>query len=93
MTTNSAAFAFSNARHWSPFPRIVQLQRTSPREFLANLGSVAVVGYTKCRARATGEEYETEFVLPVALQDGKVQRFREFFDTYAAAEAFRPNAT
>ena len=60
-----------------------------PRDFLANLQSVAVVGYTKCRVRATGKEYETEFVHLVTLKDGKVERFREFFDTYAAAEAFR----
>jgi len=60
-----------------------------PKEFLANLTSVAVVGYTRCRVRATGRVYETEFVHLIALEDGKVQRFREFFDTYAAAEAFR----
>jgi len=60
-----------------------------PQDFLANFNSVAVVGYTKCRARATGKEYETDFVHLVSLKDGKVERFREFFDTYAAAEAFR----
>jgi len=60
-----------------------------PKEFLANLSSVAVVGYTKCRVRATGNVYETDFVHLIALKDGKVQRFREFFDTFAAAEAFR----
>jgi ketosteroid isomerase-like protein len=60
-----------------------------PKEFLANLTSVAVVGYTKCRVRATGKVYESDFVHLIALKDGKVQRFREFFDTFAAAEAFR----
>jgi ketosteroid isomerase-like protein len=60
-----------------------------PRDFLANVHSVAVVGYTKCRVRATGREYETDFVHLVELKDGKVQSFREFFDTFAAAEAFR----
>lgn len=60
-----------------------------PRDFLANQQSVAVVGYTKCRAVATGKEYETEFVHLFTLKDGKIQRFREFFDTYAASEAFR----
>lgn len=60
-----------------------------PRDFLTNLHSVAVVGYTKCRVRATGREYETDFVHLVTLKDGKVQSFREFFDTFAAAEAFR----
>jgi uncharacterized protein len=63
-----------------------------PRDFLANLQSVAVVGYTKCRARATGQVYETDFVHLVTLEDGKVQSFREFFDTYAAGEAFREGA-
>ena len=59
------------------------------RDFLANFNSVAVVGHTRCRVRATGKEYETDFVHLVTLKDGKVERFREFFDTYAAAEAFR----
>lgn len=63
------------------------------RDFLANSNSVAVVGFTKCRARRTGKEYETEFVHLVTLKDGKVQRFREFFDTYAAGEAFRDAAS
>jgi hypothetical protein len=61
-----------------------------PKDFLANPTSVAVVGFTKCRVRATGKEYQTEFVHLVTLRDGKVQRFREYFDTFAAAEAFRP---
>ena len=60
-----------------------------PRDFLANLHSVAVVGYTRCRVRTTGREYETDFVHLVTLKDGKVRSFREFFDTFAAAEAFR----
>jgi ketosteroid isomerase-like protein len=60
-----------------------------PTEFLANLNSVAVVGYTKCRVRMTGKAYETDFVHLIALEDGKVQSFREFFDTFAASEAFR----
>ena len=60
-----------------------------PRDFLANAQAVAVVGYAKCRVRTTGREYATEFVHLVTLEDGRVKRFQEFFDTYAAAEAFR----
>jgi ketosteroid isomerase-like protein len=60
-----------------------------PRDFLANARSVAVVGRARCRVRATAREYATEFVHLVTLENGKVQRFQEFFDTYAAAEAFR----
>jgi ketosteroid isomerase-like protein len=34
--------------------------------------------------------YETDFVHLVTFRDGKIARFQEFFDTYAASEAFRP---
>ena len=61
-----------------------------PRQFLVDAGSVAVVGYTQCLARSTGKRYETDFVHLITFKDGKIERFREFFDTYAAAEAFRP---
>jgi hypothetical protein len=60
-----------------------------PRDFLANPHAVAVVGYARCRVRATGREYATAFVHLLTLENGKVKRFQEFFDTYAAAEAFR----
>ena len=48
-----------------------------------------LVGFTKCLARATGKTYETDFVHVVTLADGKVTHFQEFFDTFAAAAAFR----
>lgn len=60
-----------------------------PRDYLTNDDPVAVVGFTRCRVRQTGAAYDTDFVHLVTIRDGKVQCFREFFDTYAAAEAFR----
>jgi len=60
-----------------------------PRDFLTSADSVAVVGYTKCRVTSTGRTYESEFVHVVTFAGGKIVRFREFFDTYAAGEAFR----
>ena len=60
-----------------------------PRQFLTGPDAVAVVGYTKCRAKSTGKIYETDFVHLINIKEGKVVRFQEFFDTYAAAEAFR----
>jgi uncharacterized protein len=59
------------------------------RKLLADGDSVAVVGFTKIRANKTGKVYETDFVHLVTLRDGKVSRFQEFFDTFAAGEAFR----
>jgi ketosteroid isomerase-like protein len=62
-----------------------------PRKFLADGDTVAVIGYTKCLAKPTGKIYETDFVHVVTVKDGKVKQFQEFFDTFAAAEAFRKN--
>lgn len=64
-----------------------------PKEFLVNDTSVAVVGHTRCRTKATGRVYETDFVHLISFRDGKVARFQEFFDTWAAAEAFKQLAT
>lgn len=60
-----------------------------PRKFLTDGDTVAVVGYTKCLAKSTGRSYETDFVHLITIKGGKIVRFQEFFDTYAAAEAFR----
>lgn len=60
-----------------------------PRQFLSDNESVAVVGHSKCLAKATGRTYETDFVHLVTFREGKITRFQEFFDTYAAGEAFR----
>ncbi len=60
-----------------------------PRRFLSDADSVAVVGYSKVLVRSTQKVYETDFVHLVTLREGKIARFQEFFDTFAAAEAFR----
>jgi ketosteroid isomerase-like protein len=60
-----------------------------PRQMLWNPESVAVVGHSKCLAKPTGRTYETDFVHVVTFKEGKIVRFQEFFDTFAAAEAFR----
>lgn len=60
-----------------------------PRLFLTGGDSVAVVGHTRCRAKSTGKVYETDFVHLVTFEGGRIVRFQEFFDTFAAAEAFR----
>jgi ketosteroid isomerase-like protein len=60
-----------------------------PRRFLTDEDSVAVVGYTRCLAKPTGKTYETDFVHLVTFKGALIVRFQEFFDTFAAAEAFR----
>lgn len=64
-----------------------------PRRFFTDDdGAVAVVGFMRCRAKQTGRTYESDFVHVAMLEDGKITRFQEFFDTYAAGEAFRTDA-
>jgi ketosteroid isomerase-like protein len=58
-------------------------------KMLADDDSVAVVGHTKIRASATGKIYESDFVHVVTFRSGKVIKFQEYFDTYAAGEAYR----
>ena len=59
------------------------------KRFLADGDTVAAVGWIKCRARQTGRIYESDFVHIIVVAGGRVVRFQEFFDTYAAGEAFR----
>ena len=61
-----------------------------PQQYLTDENSVAVTGYLKCLAKPTGKVYDSDFVHLVTLKDGLIIKFREFFDTYAAGEAFRP---
>lgn len=65
------------------------IELLEPQRFLVDHDSVAVVGHMRCRAKRTGRVYESDFVHLVTLRDGKIVRFQEFFDTYAAGEAFR----
>ena len=61
-------------------------------DVIASGDHVAVVGYLECVAKPTGRAYSSDFVHVLTFRDGKIARFREFFDTYAAGEAFRTEA-
>jgi ketosteroid isomerase-like protein len=60
-----------------------------PKRFLNDDDSVAVIGYMKCLALATGKIYESDFVHFIVIKDNKIMKFQEFFDTFIAGEAFR----
>jgi ketosteroid isomerase-like protein len=59
------------------------------KKMLTDEDSVAVLGYTKCRAIPTGKTYESDFIHLITIKAGKVTKFQEFFDTYIAGEAFK----
>jgi hypothetical protein len=60
-----------------------------PKKMLADADTVAVFGYIKCLAIPTQKIYESDFVHLWVIKDGKIDKFQEFFDTYAAGEAFK----
>ena len=66
-----------------------EIEQLEPKRFLVDQSGVAIVGHLRCRARATGRIYESDFVHLLTIRDGKISAFQEFFDTYAAGEAFR----
>ena len=61
-----------------------------PRRILVEGDTAAVIGHTRVMAKPTGRSYETDFVHLITVADGRVVRFVEYFDTWIAAEAFRP---
>jgi uncharacterized protein len=65
------------------------IQLLEPRQFIAQDDVVAVVGYMECLAKPTGRKYTSDFVHLIKFRYGKIFKFQEFFDTYAAGEAFR----
>ena len=64
-----------------------------PKKMLADVDTVAVLGYIKCLAIPTQKIYESDFVHLWVIKDGKIQKFQEFFDTYAAGEAFKEQSS
>jgi ketosteroid isomerase-like protein len=59
------------------------------QRFLTDADSVAVIGNMTCKAIKTQKTYQSDFVHFIVIEDQKVRKFQEFFDTYAAGEAFR----
>lgn len=60
-----------------------------PINYLTNNNSVAVIGHMKCLAKPTGKTYESDFVHYIVINNNKICKFQEFFDTYIAGEAYK----
>ncbi len=68
-----------------------EIELLEPRRFLVDQSGVAVAGHMRCRVRATGRMYESDFVHLLTMRGGRISAFQEFFDTHVAGEAFRPD--
>ncbi|MCZ2460590.1 MAG: nuclear transport factor 2 family protein [Chitinophagales bacterium] len=58
-------------------------------KFLTDNFSVAVTGHMKCKAIKSQKIYESDFVHLIVIENKKIKKLQEFFDTYVAGEAFR----
>jgi len=67
----------------------VELQR---HEFIAQGDRVAVLGTYRASARATGKQWETDFVQVWTIRNGKITRLDIQYNTAAAVEAYRTAA-
>jgi len=59
------------------------------REFVAQGDKVVVLGHYVWHVKATGKEWESEFVHALSVREGKVTRFQEYTDTAVFGDAFR----
>lgn len=59
------------------------IQAFEPREFIDAGTDVTVLGWEKATALDTGNDFETEWIHVFTVIDGKVTRWRGFFNTAA----------
>ena len=76
------------AEFFSTLSREEDIEIFEPQEFIAQ--DDQVVSLIRCRARvkATGKAADITLVHVFSIQDGKVKRFREFFDTAEVVKAY-----
>lgn len=59
-----------------------------PQEYIAQDDKVVAISKYRGRVKATGRTAEAELIHVFDIKDGKVKRFREYFDTAAVLPAF-----
>jgi ketosteroid isomerase-like protein len=70
-------------KFFTDIPKADQIQAFEPREFLEAGEHVTVLGWEKTTAVESGRLWESEWVHVFTVKDGRVTRFRGFYDTAA----------
>lgn len=60
-----------------------------PREFIAQGDVVVVLGSERARVKAGGSVVTTDWAMVFTLRDGKIARFRDYYDTAPILAALR----
>jgi uncharacterized protein len=63
-------------------------EAVSIEDFIVQGDNVAVPGHVSLRVKTTGTTCETDFLHLFTVRDGKLTSWRDFFDTYALAQAY-----
>ena len=71
------------ADFFAAVPGADRIHAFEPREFIEADGHVTVLGWEKSTAIDTGKDFETDWIHLFSLKDGKVTRWRGFFNTAA----------
>lgn len=58
-------------------------------EFIVHGDKVAVPGHVTLRVKTTGKTCETDFLHLFTVRDDMLTSFRDFFDTFAVAQAYK----
>ncbi len=66
----------------------VQPEKLEPLEFTAQGNRVIIEGRNRGIARTTGRTYEHDWVMIFTMHDGKIVRFRHYYDTADVLAAF-----
>ncbi len=68
---------------FAAIPRVDDIHAFEPREFIEAGEHVIVFGWERSTAIDTGKRYESEWVHVFTVKDGKITRWRGFFNTAA----------
>jgi hypothetical protein len=66
----------------------IKISEFSPKKFLSDKDTVAVVGDDEAEVVSTGKKYKTHWVQTFTLKDGKIIYGRVYIDTLQIARAF-----
>jgi ketosteroid isomerase-like protein len=64
------------------------IQLFEPETFLAQGDRVVVLGHYSARVKATGRSTQADWVHSFVMRDGKVTKFREYYDTALVVQAY-----
>ena len=67
-------------------------QKMEIRELVASGRNVVALGHFHYRIGWSGREYESDFALHLAVEQGRVQRYQMYEDSWAVAAAFAPES-